>query len=260
MCREKLDDVNVSEYREQGSSSGLKKQKNSKKYSEIFLVNLKPPLPMSNCYVYGNFPCPFPWLPVIYAASCCCLEEICVSSYFPPSVVNWFPRAPTGAIDLRGLGRLGKVLRWPKSMKNPGSQTAFLVQSIFGNAVLSFLNFFLQADDLHQTTLSYNLIARHLPVKSSVETFKGGAALKMEMRLGFRAVPAESFLKWAKETKATPTEEVTECDRGLEEGMPCCLTRENQAFCVGMKPGNDGCFLCRALDLPVHWPGYCWAG
>lgn len=80
-------------------------------------------------------------------------------------------------------------------MKNPGSQTAFLVQSIFGNAVLSFLNFFLQADDLHQTTLSYNLIARHLPVKSSVETFKGGATLKMEMRLGFRAVPAESFLK-----------------------------------------------------------------
>lgn len=79
--------------------------------------------------------------------------------------------------------------------KNPGSQTVFLVQSIFGNAVLSFLNFFLQVDDLHQTTLSYNLIARHLPVKSSVETFKGGTALKMEMRLGFRAVPAESFLK-----------------------------------------------------------------
>lgn len=49
--REKLDGVNASKYREQDSSSGLKKktkQKNSKKYSEIFLVNLKPPLPMSN--------------------------------------------------------------------------------------------------------------------------------------------------------------------------------------------------------------------
>jgi hypothetical protein len=60
---------------------------------------------------------------------------------------------------------------------------------------LPLLLFLLQVDDMHKTTRSYNFTVWHLPIKSLAETFKGGAALKMETRLRFHAVPAESFLK-----------------------------------------------------------------
>lgn len=78
-----------------------------------------------------------------------------------------------------------------------------------------------------------------LPENSS-KTLKRGVAFKMKTWRGFNAVPPESFWSEGRKQRTHQPRRSWSVTRGLWAGIPCCLTRENQALCGGARvPGAE---------------------